>query len=388
MTTFEVRARPLSGVRRRDKRHSTLLLVTALAVVGILLYRLVTRTTSTDDARIEARITSISPRVRGHVRALHVRDNQKVEAGQLLLEVELDELTSQIEVLQAERDGASATLRTARAQVALTERAAHASLTQARGGVLQAGYGLRALNATTKQAEQALRIARAHRERLENEPRRAASETASNASAQNASEGALPSPAASPDAQHAQALEQARSAEAAAQAQLDRVLAARSTSWGSIVAARGKLEEASSLPEQLEVARANVAQAEANLAQAEARLKLAQRSSAAGLVRAPAAGEVAQLSAVVGQLVTPDEPVLAIAASDRWVVATFDDAQREHIRPGQAAKITVAQRGAEPLGAHVESVAPSEVRLRFDHHEQARALEPGMRAAVSVLVED
>ena len=383
MTTFEARARPVTAARRRNTRHGALVSLTALAVVGILVYRLIARTASTADARVESHVTSVSPAGRGRVRALHVRDNQVVDQGQLLMEIELDELVSQIEVLVAERDGALATLRAARAQVALTERAARASLTQARGGVLQAGYGLRALDASTRQAEHALRAARARREHLESA--REASETASRASSQ----GALPEPSASRETWPAQSLEEARAAEAAAQAQLDRVLAARSTSWGSIVAARGKLEEASSLPEQLEVARASVAQAEASLAEAEARLKLAQRGTAAGLLRSPTAGSVTQLDARVGQLVTPDKPLLTIVANDaRWVAARFDEARRDAIRVGQAAKITIDAVAPEPLEAHVESVGPSEVLLRFDHQEQARALQPGMRAAVSVIVED
>ena len=389
MTTFDVRARPVTSSRRREGRRSVALLAAAaFAAVGILSYRLVSRTDSTDDARVEHRTTTVPARLGGRIRALHVRDNQVVEPGQVLLEIESDELTTQLQLLEAERDGASATLRSARAQVTLTERAARASLTQARGGVLQAGHGLRALNAATEQAEHELRIARAHRQRLERELH-APTSGVSASPAQLAAQGALPLASPRPE-QAAHELEAVRANEARAEAQLVRMMADRSTSWGGIVAARGRLEEASSISEQLELARANVAQAEANLAQAEARLKLAQRGTAAGIIRAPARGTVTQLRTALGRTVSLDAPLLDIEANDdSWITANFQEDQLDQVRPGQPAKVTIDAISERAFKAHVDSfVGDTKVKLRFDEQVEARALKAGMRAAVSVMVKD
>src|SRR5205807_7986113 len=59
-----------------------------LLVVGLFIYRYVTSYESTDDAQVDGHIISISARISGHVSKLNVQDNQYVQAGTVLFEID------------------------------------------------------------------------------------------------------------------------------------------------------------------------------------------------------------------------------------------------------------------------------------------------------------
>ena len=77
----------------------SILSIAAIAV-GVTYYLYAMGYESTDDAFIEGHVVPISPRVAGHVAKVHVNDNELVEAGQLL--VELDPRDFQTRVAAAE----------------------------------------------------------------------------------------------------------------------------------------------------------------------------------------------------------------------------------------------------------------------------------------------
>ena len=59
-----------------------------LLVVGFFVYRYFTSYESTDDAQVDGHINSISARISGHVTKLNVQDNQYVQAGTVLVEID------------------------------------------------------------------------------------------------------------------------------------------------------------------------------------------------------------------------------------------------------------------------------------------------------------
>ena len=56
---------------------------------------------STDDAFIDGNIVSISPRVAGHVAGVQARDNQRVNAGDLLVELDPHDFEARLDAAQA-----------------------------------------------------------------------------------------------------------------------------------------------------------------------------------------------------------------------------------------------------------------------------------------------
>src|SRR5215813_1478318 len=63
-------------------------LLSLAALAGIRYYRYLVTHVWTDDAFIEGRIIQISPKVAGHVVRVYVTDNQAVQQGDLLLDID------------------------------------------------------------------------------------------------------------------------------------------------------------------------------------------------------------------------------------------------------------------------------------------------------------
>ena len=77
---------------------------------------------STDDAQVEGHVVTVSVRTPGQVAKVLVTDNQIVKEGDVLVELDLDELKARLAVAKADRLAAEATLALARAQLDLTQR--------------------------------------------------------------------------------------------------------------------------------------------------------------------------------------------------------------------------------------------------------------------------
>src|SRR5580704_6117120 len=96
------------SARIRSPRFRMFLILGAvlLAVVGFFLWRYFSSYEATDDAQIDGHVNSVSARVSGHVVKLNVEDNQYVEKGTVL--VEIDPADYEVAVAQARADYADA----------------------------------------------------------------------------------------------------------------------------------------------------------------------------------------------------------------------------------------------------------------------------------------
>ena len=81
---------------------------------------------STDDAFVEAHVASVASRIQGQVERVNVKDNQLVEVGTVL--VDIDDRDAKMRLLTAEADqlSARASLSAAETQLALAEKNADA----------------------------------------------------------------------------------------------------------------------------------------------------------------------------------------------------------------------------------------------------------------------
>src|SRR2546427_12607445 len=69
-------------------RRCLILILIVLLVVGFFLWRYFTSYESTDDAQIDGHLNAISARISGHVEKLLVDDNQCVNAGTPLVQID------------------------------------------------------------------------------------------------------------------------------------------------------------------------------------------------------------------------------------------------------------------------------------------------------------
>src|SRR5882757_2338996 len=113
-----------------------------LLVGGFFLWRYFGSYESTDDAQIDGHINSVSARVSGHVLKLNVEDNQYVEKGAVL--VEIDPADYQIAVDRARADYADAQAQASAAgiNVPVSDVSTAGQVTSSQAGVSSASAGI------------------------------------------------------------------------------------------------------------------------------------------------------------------------------------------------------------------------------------------------------
>ncbi len=320
------------------------LLVTALVVAAIIYITRLGKQ-KTDDAQVEGHVATVAARIAGQVKRVLVEDNQPVKKGDLI--VELDDRDQQVRVASARADLAAvqAQLRQAQTQLAMTDKTAKANLAVAKGGIAQAAAVTGSTQAMIDQAKADVAAAESRKQLTKLDRDRYERMLAGGAVAK-----------AEVDARIA-ADTQADAQLAQSKARLVTALANRSNSSGTAESAEGKLLAASTVDEQLESARAQVALAEARVAQSQAALDRAQLELDYTKVKAEISGSIARRTVEPGQMVGPDRPLAAIVdLDDTWIVANLKETQLEDVKPGQAVDISVDTYNGE-LHGKVDSIA-------------------------------
>lgn len=352
---------------------------------------------STDDAFVESHVASVAARVQGQVTRVHVKDNQEVDVGTIL--VELDDRDARVRLTTSEADllSARASLAAAQTQLALTEKNVEANLRQAKGGIVSASALAGSSRAGIDQAKADIAAA---------ESRRALAEIDLKRSQKLHADGAVPQ--ADLDAKKA-LFDQADASLAQARAREENARTGITSAAGSIETAQGRLAAAQAGPEQVEAARAAVAVASARVAQAEAAVDQAKLTLSYTQIKAQTKGVVSRRSVEVGQTVDPSRPLMAITSlDDVWVVANFKEDQIANIRVGQPVTVKIDAFSGRTLHAHVDSLSGGSgarfsllppdnasgnftkvvqripVLLRFDDKPADLTLRPGMSTYVTV----
>ncbi len=272
-----------------------------IVAVGLFLWLTSGRTVSTDNALINAPVSSVAPEVTGRIVEVRVREDDVVKRGDLLFRI--DDAPFRIAVLQAEAALANARVNYAQLQGQAAARGADVGSKQADIAANHAAAEL----ARENFSRQASLLKRGFTTR--------AAYDAAQAAYTKAREDEIASGA---------NIAAARATAQAAQAALG-------TGGGSeppaVAAARAQLERA--------------------------RLDLARTA-----VRAPMAGRITQTDRLEpGNLAPQQLPLISIVADQGyWVEANFKETQLAKIRPGQRAEIEIDAVPGRKFAAHVSSI--------------------------------
>ncbi len=128
---------PIPLARRRGLRAAALAGLAILAAAAAWLWITAGRE-STDDAQVDGHLIPISARVGGTVAKVLVADNQHVEAGTVLVELDPRDLEVALDKARAELADAEAAAAAARTTVPITSTTASSQVTTAQGSVRQA----------------------------------------------------------------------------------------------------------------------------------------------------------------------------------------------------------------------------------------------------------
>ncbi|KAB8032239.1 HlyD family secretion protein [Fluviispira multicolorata] len=285
---------------------------------------------STDASQIEGHIVTISPQISGKVVKIFVSDNQNVNEGDPLVELDSAQQKVEVALAMADLDAAKASFEQAEAELSRTDKNYFANLAQARGGLTQANSGIVTSAEAVKQAKANLDSAISAESLAKKNLERFLSLKIQGAVSQ-----------AELDNQQNQ-YEQARAALHSAQAQVASMQASRTQSSGGLQQAKGQMLQAEALENQVKSFAAAVNLAQAKVKRAEAALNQAELKLSYTLVKAPFSGTVSNKTVENGKIVQISSPLLSIVSlTDTWVVANFKENQLKNMRAGQKVKIKV-----------------------------------------------
>jgi len=254
---------------------------------------------STDDAYVGGNVTPISPHISGFIAEMLVTDNQRVEAGQLLLRLD-------------DRDARAAA---DHAEAILNQRTAMLA-------GLRAKYALQQSSIQEVSADLDAKRAQANFAKLDSERYRTLSLSEAG-SRQNAEKTAA----------------------------LDQAARAAVASTEAALAAAGQ---------QLSVLSANIDEAVAAVDQAQADREAARLNLSYTEIRAPIDGYVGNRAAQVGVYVSPGTYLLTLVpARGLWVDANFKEDQLARMQPGQPATIVADTLPDRVFHGHLLSLAPA-----------------------------
>src|ERR1700752_4545229 len=141
-------------------RIGVVIAIIILLIVGFFAYRYFTSYESTDDAQVDGHINSVSARISGHVIKLNVQDNQYVQAGTVLVEIDRTDYQVAYERAKADFADAQAAATAAGVTVPITSvntnsqiSASEADVASARAGIQAAQQQFQAAKAQLQQAE-------------------------------------------------------------------------------------------------------------------------------------------------------------------------------------------------------------------------------------------
>ena len=157
---------PAAAPARSVLKRPLLLLVAVVllaiaAVAGWRYYTYFIAHEWTDDAFIEGRIVQISPKVAGHALRVYVTDNQEVQQGDLLLEIDPRDYTARLMQARAVLQAALTKQQAAQSSVELVNITSNAGVQQATANVALAKSAVQTAHAQVVTARSRLEQARA-----------------------------------------------------------------------------------------------------------------------------------------------------------------------------------------------------------------------------------
>jgi len=333
--------------RRDPRRRRTIVIVSVIAVAlvaGVFLWRYLSSYESTDDAQADVHLYPVSARIAGYVVRVAVDDNQWVEKGTVLVEIDPKDYEVAVAQAQANLANAEATAQSLNITVPITSvnsssqlQSTASDIENTKAGVIAAERQLSAAHAQLEEAQ--ANDVRAqddlHRYKLLVDKREVAEQVYDQALAAAKSSTAAVAAALANESAAQQFVQQARS---------------------RIVQADANHQYAETGPQQVSSSRARARAAVADVEQKRALLEQALLNLQYTKIFAPVSGEVNK-TVVVGLNVQPGQQLLTVVPLDEvWVTANFKETQLKHMRVGQKAEIHVDSTG-RTLKGHVNSIA-------------------------------
>ena len=332
---------------KRKRRPFAILAVVALVVVAVVGgYSLMTAgRENTDDAQIAADMVPVATRVAGAVARVHIKENQQVKRGDLLIEIDPSDYDARVQQAEAELATAKAQAAGAEAQVEIVDATSKGGLVSARAALSGTTAGVQSAAAQLAASRAALARSDAELKKAETDLERARTLRQANAVPQEQLDNAQI------------AADAARAAKAQAVAQVSLAEESRRSAESRVGEAQGRVSQSAPVAPQIAAARANADLSNARVRSAEAALTLAKLQLGYTKITAPADGYASKLTVHEGQLVTTGQPLIELVPTATYVVANFKETQVGRMHVGQPAEIKIDALPGRTFEGKIESLA-------------------------------
>jgi len=330
--------------RRPYKRWILLSSVVFVAVGGALIWRYLSGFESTDDAQVDVHLYPVSARISGYVQRVDVEDNQWVDRGSVLVEIDPKDYEVALTRAQATLGTSEALAKSSNFDIPVSSVDSSSQLEFTSSDVKNAEAAIQAAEKQAAAAHARVLEAQAENVKAQDDVTRyrllltkqeVAKQIYDHAYAAAATDIAATAAAEADEAAAEQAVQEAHS---------------------RFTEAEAHYEDAKAGPQRVASTRAKALSAMADVNEKRAVVEQARLNLGYTKVLAPVTGEVTK-KVVVGLNVDPGEQLLTVVPLDQvWITANFKETQLKHMRVGQKAIIGLDSNGRTYNG-HVDSIA-------------------------------
>ena len=389
---------------QKSGRKFIVIAVIILLVIGAgIFYWRSTFTEDTDDAQVDGDLYQVSSRVTGQVVKVYVDDNQTVQAGQLIAEIDPKDYQVALEQAQANLASSQAAAIQATVNVPITSVNVNTSVDTTSSDVQGSTASVEQARKQEQAAEARVAAAKANAVKSRLDVERYTPLVQKDVISKQQFDAAVATDAANQasvlEAEATQIANQAMVTQALQKLSQSRFQAAQSVKTG---------------PDQVKVQQARANAAMADVKQSQAKVDQAALNLSYTRILAPTAGIVNKKNVQVGANLSIGQDLLTIIPlTDLWVTANFKETQLAKMRAGQEVTIKVDALGGRKFhgkvtqiggatgsrlslfppenatGNYVKVVQRIPVRIDFTNLQQEDgdfALRPGMSVTPEVTV--
>jgi len=388
---------------KKSKKGIIILVVVVLAVLAGIFYWRSTFTEDTDDAQVDGDLYQVSSRVAGQVLHVDVDENQTVNVGDPIAEIDPRDLQVALAQAQADLASAKADYVQATVNVPITSVNVQTSVSTSSSDVLGSQASVLQAESNVSAAEARVEQAKANSVKAQLDVERYTPLVAKDVISKQQFDAAV---------QQASATQAALSeAQRNVKANQDLVNLSLQRLQQSKDQAKQNIQNG---PQQVKVQQARAESAFAAVQQSQAKVDQAQLNLSYGKIVAPISGIVSKKNVAVGENLSVGQDLLTIVPLDNlWVTANFKETQLSKMHAGQEVKLEVDALGGRKFtgkitqiggatgsrlslfppenatGNYVKVVQRIPVRIDFTNladENKDHALRPGMSVTPNVAV--
>jgi membrane fusion protein (multidrug efflux system) len=303
--------------------------VILIGAIGFLLYSGTYE--STDDAQVDGHLDGLTSRIDGEIKAVYAEENQSVQAGQLLVELDPRDYQVALEQAQAQLLKAQADARAENPNLPITASTSRTNISTSQSEVANAEAGVAAAERDQAAAVSRLQEVQANNAKAQNDVGRYKALVDKSEVSRSEYDQVVATAAAL-----AASVDSARASAESAQKVVDQRNAQLDQARSQVALANVNA------PNQIAISRANVQSKEADVKAMQAAVDQAQLDLSYCKIVSPVSGVVTNRTVEVGEQVSKGQRLITVAdLNDLWVTANFKESQLRKMHTGQSVTVSV-----------------------------------------------